>query len=394
MSCVQLYRWSIAAVFFIFILTIPLKDSLFEISLGILTVAFVGHLIKEKDLSFFFIDRKILLSFGLIFLSMTLSNGWNFQHSDGWGEQVKFFVRFGLLYYSILYFFGKRYLSMPLILTAVFISFGIQEVDGLYQWITGVDFIKHHPMRGPRVTGAVFHPNAFGLIMMIAAIVTVYFLVYCKEYRLKRYVCILLVLNLSAIIACLLFSGSRAAWLGSMVAICFLLMNKGRKIVSAKNVLLLLLSVGLACFVVFTNEYLRARFAATLAGDTSHRIDIWKSAIEYIKSAPILGHGLGAELFYFQFRSQVITNPHNIFLEIMVDLGIVGLAAYAYHIYLVVRRSLVCIGMKNSLFFAIMAAVLITGLFDYSMTGNKIFLSLFYVTAALSYLKVSEKENR
>ncbi|MEZ4485632.1 MAG: O-antigen ligase family protein [Syntrophotaleaceae bacterium] len=61
------------------------------------------------------------------------------------------------------------------------------------------------------------------------------------------------------------------------------------------------------------------------AGDLGSRVNIWRGGIETFSQHPLIGTGIGT------FRASVETyfgnqvSPHNLFLAIMVDMGLVGL---------------------------------------------------------------------
>jgi O-antigen ligase/tetratricopeptide (TPR) repeat protein len=93
------------------------------------------------------------------------------------------------------------------------------------------------------------------------------------------------------------------------------------------------------------------RLAQTSLADasTNNRLIIWKIAGEAIKERPILGWGwdnfrypfnkhFNPALFATGSSETYWDKPHNVFLEIGVSAGIVGLLAYLYLLYLLARR--------------------------------------------------------
>ncbi len=93
------------------------------------------------------------------------------------------------------------------------------------------------------------------------------------------------------------------------------------------------------------------RLAQTSLTDTttSNRLIIWKIAGQSIKERPILGWGwdnfrypfnqhFNPALFATGDSETYWDKPHNIFLEMAVSAGIIGLIAYAYLLYLLARR--------------------------------------------------------
>jgi hypothetical protein len=95
---------------------------------------------------------------------MTLSNSFGIFGNDGVEIGGIFFLRFTLLFYAFIYFLNDKYLSIKFLLIAIIISFGVQTVDCIFQYITGYDFIKNHTLpAGGRIFAAVSNPNHLGL---------------------------------------------------------------------------------------------------------------------------------------------------------------------------------------------------------------------------------------
>ncbi|MEY4767728.1 MAG: hypothetical protein RL637_367, partial [Pseudomonadota bacterium] len=72
------------------------------------------------------------------------------------------------------------------------------------------------------------------------------------------------------------------------------------------------------------------------------RLTYWQNAIDMIKDKPILGHGTGSYVYhYLQSNHLMISaNPHNEYLMIMVQLGIVGLSIFLIYLYTQYKYSL------------------------------------------------------
>ncbi|MBX5458216.1 MAG: O-antigen ligase family protein [Thermogemmatispora sp.] len=120
--------------------------------------------------------------------------------------------------------------------------------------------------------------------------------------------------------------------------------------------LVLLIGLGLLCFHSNISSYLLERHAnAQGVGTLTKRIYLWESALHMIKDSPIVGYGLDNWLCHYSLndvchttnlyhywittdpqthrptglRSEPdLSHPHNIFLQIWVSIGIVGLLAF------------------------------------------------------------------
>jgi putative inorganic carbon (HCO3(-)) transporter len=64
---------------------------------------------------------------------------------------------------------------------------------------------------------------------------------------------------------------------------------------------------------------------ATIAGTMVMRQDLWREAVLLIRQAPLWGIGLGA---YPRVSAHALPHAHNLFLQIALDTGVIGLAAF------------------------------------------------------------------
>ena len=94
-----------------------------------------------------------------------------------------------------------------------------------------------------------------------------------------------------------------------------------------------------------TSPYLRARVASLYTQtqafeakdartSTGERIVFWTKSLEFVASAPVLGHGTGSITSMFRqaavghtgVRGEVSTNPHNLTFAVAIQVGLVGAA--------------------------------------------------------------------
>ncbi len=97
---------------------------------------------------------------------------------------------------------------------------------------------------------------------------------------------------------------------------------------------------------------------APLSNSALHRLAIWNVAVEKIVEAPIFGHGFDSARMQYRYDSSRLTtflpgvegrtyfvisepiplHPHNLFLQIWLELGIVGIALLAIMLWYLVAR--------------------------------------------------------
>ncbi len=147
------------------------------------------------------------------------------------------------------------------------------------------------------------------------------YLVASSDNKRKRYKLFLLALYLNT---GLIFIAHRASVLGVMLITLLFFKYNNKLIISS----ILLLSV-LFSFLFFS--YRLERFHKLYSLDKSDdysiisRIELWKIAIDKIKEKPLLGYGMGGYKYSISEPAvHIYKYPHNIFLEVQSEIGIIG----------------------------------------------------------------------
>ncbi len=112
----------------------------------------------------------------------------------------------------------------------------------------------------------------------------------------------------------------------------------------SKRRLIFLLFLSLISFSVFTNSMSNHLNEKTLNPNEilqdeslNYRVDYYINSLELFKSNPIFGHGIGSwkikSLLYQDYNDSSIISPyyvHNDFLQILMELGLIGLILYSF----------------------------------------------------------------
>jgi len=223
---------------------------------------------------------------------------------------------FTLLFY-FSYFAGERmaYTDWKTIERSLFLLF----IGGTVASIASL--IRLQLSDYPRAT--LFEgPNSLGTLIVMYTGISIGFLVYKgKPYRYLVFP--FLLLSTAAVIA----TGSRGAWLGFAGMLTSLTLFN-RKLLTA--VLLIIL---IAALIIALNPYSYARFLSIFSlekGGNMSRIYIWQASLKMIKDHPVFGLGLGVfplafpEYAVAEHSVDTFTYAHNLFLQIAVELGLVG----------------------------------------------------------------------
>lgn len=204
-----------------------------------------------------------------------------------------------------------------------------QGLDGMYQYTTGVDFIQGTAIYAGRLTGSMSTPRVGNyMAMALVPAMGLGFLLPCAWKSVLRWsVCLGL---LFPGLFLLLFSQTRSGYLGFAVALAVLSVAVFRKVSMrslAGLVLIVLVGGGLAMFFGPQRMHLEA-----VAQDP--RWELWGLALDVFRAHPWFGAGVSA--FNPAFNSmglvaaingQDIPHPHNVYLQLLCELGIVGFVA-------------------------------------------------------------------
>ena len=171
-------------------------------------------------------------------------------------------------------------------------------------------------------------------------------------------------------------TGNRMVWLALAVELA-VAMAFAQKAFS-EEVVRNLRRVVLAGIVVVTAAFILAvqdRVDVALPGNsisTGLAIDvrprIWAAAWEQFLQAPWLGHGFGREIVAAGFNGVAVPpnhppvlHAHNLFMQMALQLGIVGLAAFLALLVALVRQYLACFRDPGTLPFGVLGLTLLAG---------------------------------
>lgn len=226
-------------------------------------------------------------------------------------------------------------------LWAVAISAVIVSLYGLYQWTIDVPPLALWDDPGSsytltRVYSFLGNPNLLAGYLLPTLSFTVFF-------AFDRPLFTRLLLSVAALlqVACLYFTYSRGAWIamaawGGAAFLCYLMLfwhrigkSKGLKVVLFGAAALAVM--GIIGFIA-TNPALLERVRSLFTTEHSSnnfRVNVWQSSIEMIKIYGLTGIGMGNKVFVKMYTYYMATgfralSTYNIFLEIWLEMGVVG----------------------------------------------------------------------
>ncbi len=203
---------------------------------------------------------------------------------------------------------------------------------------------------------------------------------------------------LAALIACLVCTWSRGAWLALILAMAFFCLLSGKL---PRRIFLFLAIIVVAVWrwlpKVLTGKLLEI-FNLSMQSNAD-RIQIWRSSWQLLKSVWYSGIGWSEDVFvryYAQYGPQdALSAPHahQLYLQLTISIGVIGLLAFLYIILLLVRYfTTLRSRLKEAndaptyyysvAFLTSVLALLFCGLTDYVFAQSRIFF-LFFVICGL-----------
>lgn len=388
----------IALFFFaLMVFFLPIANAIIESCFGaIFLCAIIKGIVlrpKFKAIKDFFSDRAnlslLIFYIGISFSIITAGHLWVNSFKAWffkWGEAV-------LLFYLAQIFLKRR--QVLILLVVIILSGFLLGIDGIYQKITGSDFIwgylqtRSSNFLAPRASFA--HYNDFATFLNVVFFITIAFLMHFKR---NRGVQTLLTLLLALIIINIFLTQSRGAWFTFFMVNIFLIglhWNKNDK-------LLFFISLTIFLIGIFTVPFLRQRlFFIWAKGGDADRFKVWTVALTMFKESPWLGKGIGT--FMALFRQYEILLPqyaHNCYLQILAETGVIGFVCFLWFLFTLIRQAWSAIIRKSDLIrtglFAALASFLIHMFFDTQLYTLKL-SALFWVIASMLVILCRDNDN-
>lgn len=238
----------------------------------------------------------------------------------------------------------------------------ILGIDGIYQYFTCKDFIRHRGsgyVPRERAQACFVTPNDFGCYLVSIIPFTLIYSFIRHKYRILR----LLFLSLFFLLfICLVLTGSRGAWFGFISALLF--MNVW---IRTLGIFLLILGIIVMAAQQFYAPFLKERLVNFFTFTDPSSLDrkmIWEAAWKMFLSKPWLGIGLATFMFNFnQFVAPgYLYSPpyaHNCYLQMLAELGIIGLSAFFLILILFFYRGIKLIntGQRTLSWYVVLASL-------------------------------------
>ena len=191
-----------------------------------------------------------------------------------------------------------------------------------------------------------------------------------------------------------LISGSRGGLLAIMAGVIAYLLsfgNKKRRHIVRKLVLLAVVFAGIVLMLDYLPETLRLRFTMENVSENgaSGRMTLWKQAFDRFLKANVLrqlfGFGTASVRWCFLHFGYAVSNVvHNMFLETLVELGIVGAVLYTAAIFSFIKAAF---QFEDKFAFGVIFSMLILSLSTSIYTFKPYFNIMLFIIIMLNMQK-------
>ena len=238
---------------------------------------------------------------------------------------------FRAVFQYVFVFFIAFYLVKDPAQTKMFLGLSviigtILAIHGIYQWIVKTPmpagWVDTTEVVRTRVFSIIGSPNALGSHMAFLIPISLGLLMEDKNRHRK----LLWLFAAAAMTVCLVFTGSRGAWLALAGAVGILGIIYDRRILVAAIALgvvavFFVPSVSNRIIYLFSPEYM-------MKSAQTGRISRWFDAYDQMRNNPLFGSGLGHYGGAVAKRNFNVTYTDNYYLKTMAEMGLLGLTVF------------------------------------------------------------------
>jgi len=210
----------------------------------------------------------------------------------------------------------------------------------------------------------------------------------------------LLVLATCAL-AALVLTGSRTAVLSLLALAVYYVLQFRHKLLTLAGCTLLMAIIWVSMPSAYKQRYLTVKSYAEggqLDASNEFRLEVWAAGWKMFLDHPVIGVGAGQfstafALLYSKEHHQWM-NPHDLLLQVICELGVIGLIAFTYFVVQVRRAINIPLHIRNSRFkfhyeIAVACDVMFLGVLLLSITGHTMYRPFWYLLGGLAAANLS-----
>lgn len=279
----------------------------------------------------------------LLFMLATVS-GLLVSHALGDSIRVWMFFVASFLICLVIYGSVDSYQKMHQFMTVVFIGILLTSMYAFYQRVTGVeisasltDLTLNKDMPG-RVYSTMGNPNNYAEFLVLLLPFCFAYALNAKTLARKTILLAFCMLPVGA----LLMTYSRSGWISFAIALVMFAWFYNKKLIP------IMIVVGLCLLPLLPSSIINRILTIGNLEDSSssYRLLIWEGVLRMLGNGyAVQGIGLGPDSFaivyppFAEARAAVAPHAHMLYLEILVEMGVLGLVSFFWYVCALVRRS-------------------------------------------------------
>lgn len=341
----------------------------------LLTITIIYKILNDNYVKLASYSTIGLVAFGMFVLYVNLSSWWSPSEVYAFSKQVQLLSIITLLLLAG-YFVGLQIKRLERLIQILLI---VSLLIALVAVLTGLIFgVRAHVLLPPASHLGI------GRVIGVGFPIIIY---YYASGRIGLYYGILL---LSLVISSLIFAISRMALIagfGAMfIYIIYILHAKSSfrsNVTNLVSVLVLKITIVLAIIISAIDTRFYSHFTLSqLSSSGEGRLNLWIQSIEFWLERPLFGHGIGSTpILWNGIDSRAY--PHNIFIEALSELGIVGATLY---LILIFYPFIQCIrANKRSIFLGLLVSLFIYSILISSVSFDIVSNRLLYLFVGIFY---------
>lgn len=242
-------------------------------------------------------------------------------------EGFRAIFQYMFVFFIAFYLNDRPENTRALLALAVFIG-SLIAIHGIYQWVFKVpmpgNWVDAGETGGTRAFSIIGSPNALGSYMAFLIPISLGLFRQEKSWLPK----LLFVLAAFLMLACLVFTGSRGAWIAFAAALGVIGIIYDRRILIAGIIAAVLAIV----FVPYVHQRVTYLFSAEYMTKSSQsgRIARWFDAYDQMRNSPLFGDGMGHYGGAVAKRNYNVTYTDNYYMKTLAEMGLLGLTMFLW----------------------------------------------------------------
>jgi len=274
-----------------------------------------------------------------------------------------------MIYFILIEIINNRKRLNRILIVLIF-SMALIAIDGIFQYITGKEFIFLHSYSigvgaGRKIQACFGNPNNFAgwlVVMVPLALSLAYSGV--NGWPKRRVLRLTLWLITVLLVVCLSLTYTRGAWMATVLSLIFLGIFSGKK-------LLIIIMIALLLIPFVASERMKERMASTVQIRELLKMKrpyIWRESLSIIEDFPLFGSGLNTYATVgpdYRISKGGGFYPHNSYLHMAAEAGLLGLGAFIWIMASLFKTSLANLKRIDDKFYSVFLIGLLAGLFGF-----------------------------